>query len=155
MFARLLFETSKDPEDLRLADELLLFVEDQFIIWDHSDSVTRTDWFPDGMKWNGNRTDGRSGKDWFLPSVLEQYAFYTPIAWASSNVLRAYCADYDATGNGAYRDKARALSMALVEAQEFHLSGEIPTHLREVLPEQNWLNNSVYTAQTLVEASCL
>ena len=155
MFARLLFETSSAAEDIELAEELLRFVEDQFVVWNHSDAVTRTNWFRDGMKWNGNRTDGRVGKDWLLPSVVEQYAFYTPIAWATSNVLRTYCAGYEATGNEVYRDKARALSMALVEAQAFHRSGEIPTHLREVLPEQNWLNNSVYSAQTLVEASCL
>ena len=161
MFARLLFETSQDPADIQLAEELVQFVEDQFVIWDPSDAVTRTNWFREGMKWNGDRTDGRPGKDWFLPSVLEQYAFYTPIAWATSNVLRTYCAGYEATGNESYRDKARALSMALVDAQAFqptsafHGHGEIPTHLREVLPEQNWLNNSVYAAQTLVEASCL
>ncbi|NND72576.1 MAG: hypothetical protein HKN43_13450 [Rhodothermales bacterium] len=154
-FARLLFETSDDPADMRLAGELLLFVEDQFVIWDHSDAVTQKNWFREGMKWNGNRTDGTPGKDWFLPAALEQYAFYTPIAGTTSNVIHAYCAGFEATGETVYRDKARALTLSLVEAREYHSSGEIPTHLRKDLPEENWLNNSVYSARTLVDASCL
>ncbi len=154
-FAQVLFESSSDPADLRLAHELMLFVEDQFIVWDHSDPVTRTNWFRPEMKWNGNRPDGTPGKDWFLPAILEQYAFYTPIAWGTADVIYAYCAGYDATGNEEYRSKARALSQSLISAQEYHGTGEIPTHLREVLPEVNWLNNSTYSARALMEASCL
>ena len=61
-FARLLFETSTDANHLALAKELLLFAEDQFVIWSHDDHVTNTNWFREGMKWNGNRRDGQPGK---------------------------------------------------------------------------------------------
>ncbi len=152
-FAKLLFRTTNDSANLALAEHLMAFVEDQFVIWTHDDAVTKKNWFRDGLKWNGTTDDG--GKDWFLPAALEQYAFYTPIAGTTSNVIHAYCAGYEATGKSVYRDKARALSMSLVRAQHYHGTGEIPTHLRKELPEDNWLNNSVYSAQTLVDASCL
>ena len=70
--ARHLFEHYADDEELvLLARELLLFAEDQFVIWTHDDAVTRTEFFRPGMKWNGTTPDG--GKDWFLPATLEQY----------------------------------------------------------------------------------
>ncbi len=152
--ARHLFQHYADDQALvMLARELLLFAEDQFVIWTHDDAVTRTEFFRPGMKWNGTTPDG--GKDWFLPATLEQYAFYTPIGRSTANVLNAYCAAYDATGEDEYRQRARALTSGLMDAQAFHGTGEIPTHMRRTLPEESWLNNSVETARTLVEATCL
>ncbi len=140
---------------IALARQLMMFVEDQFVIWSHDDHATRSNWFRDGMKWNGNIDGAASGKDWFLPAVLEQYAFYTPIAGTTSNVIHAYCAGFAATGDVEYQMKARALAESLIDGQKFHGTGEIPTHLRQTLPEDNWLNNSTYSARTLVDATCL
>ena len=155
-FARLLLSTSQHPDTLEIAKDLLAFVEDQFIVWSHEDEMTKRNWFKDGSKWNGALSeDPAGGKDWFLPATLEQFAFRTPIAGATSNMIHAFCTAFEATGETIYRDKARALTRSIVAAQQHHGGGEIPTHLRQTLPEESWLNNSVYAARTLVDGSCL
>jgi hypothetical protein len=145
--ARLLFN---DPETVETAELILRFVEDQFIVWDPSDPMLFKNWFSaKNSQWNGN--DPKTGKDWFLPAVLEQYAFYTPIAGAAGVTMDVYMAAYQATGNEEYRAKAVALANSVISAQEYHGGGEIPTHMRRSLPEKNWTNVGVHAALKLIE----
>lgn len=55
------------------------------------------------------------------------------------------------TGTEIYRAKGESLINTLTVAQAYHGGGEIPTHLRHVLPELNWLNCSVYPAIGMIE----
>lgn len=145
--AKLLFQ---DPATIETAELILRFVEDQFVVWDPSDPMLFRNWFSaKNSQWNGS--DPETGKDWFLPAVLEQYAFYTPIAGAASTVMDVYLAAYRATGNPDYHARAVALATSIVAAQEFHGGGEIPTHMRRILPEKNWTNVGVYAALKLIE----
>jgi hypothetical protein len=139
-----------DPETVPLGELVLRFVEDQFVIWKPGDPVLYRNWFsPRNRKWNGN--DPETGKDWFLPAVLEQYAFFTPIAGATATVMDVYVAAYEATGKEEYRLRASALASTIAKAQQYHGGGEIPTHLRRTLPEKNWTNNGVFAALKLIE----
>ncbi len=149
-FARILFKASeKHPEYIELAEELLRFAEDQFIVWDDADPALTYPWFREDSKWNGTvRPDGH---DWFVPAALEQYKFYTPIARSSQLMILAYLTAYEYTHKPIYHAKAVALANTLTNAQHFHGGGEIPTHLRKNLPELNWLNNGIYPAITLIE----
>ena len=148
--AVLLFEASKSkPEYMEMAKELLRFAEDQFVVWDENDPVTRYEWFRKDSKWNGTTLE--TGCDWFLPCVLEQYKFYTPISRSSEVMILAYLKAYEITGEAIYHAKAVALANAIPNAQAFHGGGEIPTHMRKTLPELNWINCGVYTAITLIE----
>ncbi len=148
--ARILFKESLDnPEYVELAKELLRYSEDQFVIWDMDDPVLRYSWFSQNSKWNGTTREG--GCDWFLPCVLEQYKFYTPIARSSQLQIVAYLTAFEATGETIYHAKAVALANALTIAQQYHGGGEFPTHMRKNLPEENWINNGVYPAITLIE----
>jgi len=149
-FARILFnESATHPEYTGLAKELLRFAEDQFIVWEPTDPVLKYPWFPQDSKWNGTTLE--AGYDWFIPCVLEQYKFYTPISRSSQLMILAYLKAFKTTGEPIYRAKAVALANALTHGQAFHGGGEIPTHLRKNLPELNWINCGVYPAISLIE----
>jgi hypothetical protein len=148
--ARILFQESKQkPEYVELAKELLRFAEDQFIVWQSSDPVLSYPWFSKQSKWNGTTLE--AGCDWFVPSVMEQYKFYTPIARSSQLMILAYLKAFECTGEQIFFAKAVAIANTLTIAQQYHGGGEIPTHLRKNLPEENWINNGVYPAITLIK----
>ena len=127
------------------------FVEDGFVIWAASDAVTREPLFKPGSRWNG--VDPDFGLDWFLPAAVEQYAFFTPINASSADLIDGWLAGYKATGRRDYLAKAAALATTLTLAQRYFGGGEIPTHLRQVQPELNWLNCSVEAADTLIRSA--
>ena len=147
LMAQLLFERNR-PGDVAHAEELLRWVEDGFVVWDVSDAVTRERLFKPGSRWNG--LDPDFGLDWFLPAAVEQYAFFTPLDSSSADLIEAWLAGYKVTGRRDYLAKAAALATTLTVAQRYFGGGEIPTHLRQVQPELNWLNCSVEAADTLV-----
>jgi uncharacterized protein YyaL (SSP411 family) len=134
--AMLMFDRIKThPEYAKIADDLLRFAEDQFIVWDKNDPI--------------------AGKNWLPPAALEQYYFYTPISHSNHDMILAYLKAYSATGNKMYQAKAIALADALVIAQQYYGNGEIPTHLRTELLELNWINCSIYPAITLINSNNL
>jgi hypothetical protein len=148
--ARILFKESKqNPEYIDLAKDLLRFTEDQFIVWQSSDPVLSYPWFSKESKWNGTTLE--SGCDWFIPCVLEQYKFYTPIARSSQLMILAYLEAFEYTGEKIFHAQAVTIANTLTIAQQYHGGGEIPTHLRKNLPEDNWINNGVYPSITLIQ----
>jgi len=149
-FARYLFRRAGgDQALLEQAEELLRFAEDGFVIWQADDPVCSAQLFRPGSRWNGN--DPYFGSDWFVPAAVEQYVFFTPISSSSAGFIEAYCAAYRATRDRRFLDRARALGSTLTRAQRYWGGGEIPTHLRRVMPELNWLNVSVWSAVALLE----
>jgi len=149
MFAALLFRQSRvRPEYLPRAIELLRWAEDSFVVWDRIDPILTSLWFKPNTRWNGN--DPYFGSDWFVPCALEQYAFFTPINGASAAFIDAFADAFRATGDTVYLAKAVALANTLTIAQRYWGGGEIPTHLRTVMPELNWMNASLQTAISLL-----
>jgi len=61
-----------------------------------------------------------------------------------------YCPPTFWDGVSVYLAKAVALANALTIAQRYWGGGEIPTHLRSVMPEPNWMTASLYTAISLM-----
>ncbi len=145
----LLDQTPLSTADRDAALELLRYAEDQFVVWDGRDPAARHRWFKKDSKWNGVKENEES--DWFTPATLEQYKFYTPINHSSASMIRGYMKAYQVTGDTLFHAKAKAIANALTRAQAFHGGGELPTHMRERLPELNWLNCSTFTAITLYE----
>jgi len=128
----LLFRASiKRPEYLSMAEDLLRFAEDQFVVWD--------------------RRDALAGPNWAIPSALEQYVCYTPISGSNHSLMRAYMAGYEVTGDPTYRAKAMALADTLTVAWKDFGCKEIPTWMNFGAHSDNWINCSVYTAITLIE----
>ena len=65
--------------------------------------------------------------------------------------MDVYVTAYQTTGDAIYLAKAKALALGILQAQEYHGGGEIPTHMRRSLPEKNWTNVGVYAALNLIK----
>ncbi|MBD3383947.1 hypothetical protein GF407_03380 [candidate division KSB1 bacterium] len=136
------------PKQLQIALELLRYAEDQFVVWDQRDPVLRTRWFRKGTRFDGLEAQG---SDWFVPSVLEQYKFYTPIAGSNAIMIRAYVAACQRAGRPIYRAKAVSLANTLIRAQDYHGGVDIPTHLRRTLIDDDFIDNGINAALVLLE----
>ncbi len=119
-------------DKIELAEELIRFAEDQFVIWEKSGSID---------SW-GIRSDS-----WLTPCVLEQYNFYTPVNASSGNMIQVYRTAYERTGNILYLAKAIDLANNIVQVQDKE-TGHYPTYLVDnLLDQEGWINCMVYTAR--------
>jgi hypothetical protein len=127
---------SGNPEQVRLAEELVRFAEDQFVIWDNRNSID---------SW------GITSDKWLTPCVLEQYNFYTPVNASSGNMIEVFTQAYEKTGNILYLAKAIDLANTIVDTQN-PLTGHYPTYLiSDLLDQEGWINCMVYTAKMVYE----
>ncbi|TLS49124.1 hypothetical protein FE782_27165 [Paenibacillus antri] len=141
----LLYNHGGDSEKVRTAEELLRFVEDQFVVWEKPNEGWKTLKFPGGpTKYSQYDVD-----TWFAPAVIEQFGFVI-VARATAVVMRVYAKAYEVTGNAIYLAKARSLANTLVKTQQFHGGGEIPSFPMSS-KQITWTNNSVYIALFLLE----
>ena len=132
----LLKEESDYPNRMALAEDLIRFAEDQFVIWDHRNNIE---------SW------GISSDKWLTPCVLEQYNFYTPVNASSGNMIEVFMKAYGRTGNILYLAKAMDLANTIVETQNRE-TGHYPTYLvSDLLDQEGWINCMVYTAQVIDE----
>ncbi len=132
-FACYLFLRGTD-DDVRTAEELVRFAEDQFVVWEH----------PPRIKSRSVNLDPRY---WFIPCSLEQYAMFEPVSGSSAFMIVAYLRAYDRTHKRIYLAKAQSLANALTVAQQYH-HGRYPTRMvREDL--LHWINSTVNTAAAM------
>lgn len=130
----LLNQESDNPEKLKLAEELIRFAEDQFVIWDNRNTID---------SW------GITSDKWLTPCVLEQYNFYTPVNASSANMIDVFKLAYDRTGNVLYLAKAVDLANTIADVQNRE-TGHYPTYLvSDLLGQEGWINCMVYTAQVI------
>ena len=122
-FSGWLFRAGR-TEDARLT---LDWCEDQFVVW--SDPIRHMDW-----------------KNWKMPTVLEQYEYYTPIDASMGNMVRAFVAAWTATKEDLYLEKAKALADCIVRNQR--PDGTIPTYF-DARGGSDWLNCMVVSAGSL------
>jgi len=122
------------PEELEVAEELIRFAEDQFVIWDRKNDID---------SW------GITSDKWLTPCVLEQYNFYTPVNASSGNMIEIFRMAYDQTGNPLYLAKALDLANTIVKTQDRE-TGHYPTYLvSDLLDQEGWINCMVYTARVI------
>lgn len=141
-FAIYLFERVDENENfIQIADELLRFCEDQFIIWEK----------PMPQK-------QYNVEEWITPCVLEQYSCYEPINASVANMMEAYLAGYKATKNEVYKAKAIELANAVTLAQHPD-TGRYPTYW-QLNERQNtnigwidWLNCTSYCAKIMLKVA--
>ncbi len=135
---------SDDPEKLRIAQELMRYVEDQFVIWDRPCPLSR--FIPEQ-----NTTYDTSL--WITPAGLEQYAWYVPIDSSTSHIASGFLALYRAGCGDINLAKAKALMNSVTVAQ--HEDGKIPTHwMRTEESERNfWFNCMFFSCRVLAEIS--
>ena len=132
-----LFRNNPTKEDIELAEELIRFAEDQFIIWEKPEPLL-----------NWKRGSGGLPQNWVTPSVQEQYVFWRPIARSSGIMIDTFWEAYKSTGKDIYLAKAKSLANTFLIVQKMH-NGDYPTHFTE--HKMNfWLNNVVYPAKVLM-----
>ena len=134
-FAAYLFQSApNDRARLALAEELLSFAEDQFVVWEH----------PPQLK---PRSDNLKAENWFTPCSTEQYGMFEPISGSSAFLIMGYVRAYRATHKQLYLAKAESLANALTVAQQHH-HGRYPTRMvRQDLAY--WINSSVNTIRAM------
>ncbi len=138
-FAIYLLRNHKQTE---LAQELIRFAEDQFVIWEKPLPITIHD-NPDPEK-----SPGWNSKNWITPSVQEQYGFFMPVSRAAGVMMEAYWHAYATTKKEIYLAKAQSIANALTLVQKEH-HGDYPTMFTKY-PMNFWLNSVVYPAKTMM-----
>jgi hypothetical protein len=127
----LLSRSDLEPGYIELAEELIRFAEDQFVVWEQplSRELFRTP---------QQQIPSRSylTSTWLTPCVLEQYGYYTPIDASSASAISAYQKAYEVTGKELYLAKAITLADNQTVAQE--LGGGIYPTYQMALPGWNW-----------------
>jgi maltose/maltodextrin transport system substrate-binding protein len=121
-------------EDVALAEEIVRFAEDQFVVWEHPPAVRP-------------RFENLAPRHWITPCSTEQYAMFEPISGSSAFMIVAYVRAARATGDRTYLAKAESLANALTVAQQRH-GGRYPTRMvdEDLL---YWLNSTVNTARAM------
>ncbi|MCQ2431382.1 MAG: hypothetical protein MJ175_02125 [Clostridia bacterium] len=130
-----------DPASMKLAEELMRFVEDQFVIWKRP--------YPWAHASNEPNGDGYDTSLWHTPAGLEQYGWYVPIDASTSCILQGFIELYNAGCGSLWLAKAKALADQLTRVQ--HENGQIPTHwMNTENAEKNfWFNCMFESCRTL------
>ena len=132
-FAIYLFEHRREID---LAEEILRFAEDQFVIWVQPPKIPPR-----------NGMEQLDPSHWITPCSAEQYAMFEPVSGSSAFMITACVAAYRATGKSIYLTKAQSLANALTVAQQ-KTHGRYPTRMIEQ-DMQYWLNSTVNTARAV------
>lgn len=127
---------SGNEERMKVAEDLMRFVEDQFVVWNMAPP-----WYDTKREYDP--------KLWHTPGVLEQYNWYTPIDSSAAIVAEAFLAMYKAGRGDLYLAKAICLADQLVVMQ--NSDGQIPTHWSdcEGARKDMWFNCMFASMKTL------
>lgn len=130
----LLDHANGDELKVVLAQDIIHFAEDQFVIWGQ----------PPALKPRSPQLDPAN---WFIPCSTEQYAMFEPISGSSAFMMVAFLRAHQITHNPEYLAKAKGLANALTIAQQHH-HGRYPTRMiREDLAY--WVNSTVNTIKAM------
>ena len=103
---------SDDAAMMREAEEMMRYVEDQFVVWGRF------------AEWNPHHDPKET---WYSPAALEQYYWHVPIDGSTAAVVRTFLSMYSATGDKLFLEKACALGDSITRMQNPE-TGVIPTH---------------------------
>ncbi|HET6455495.1 MAG TPA: hypothetical protein VFI02_13910 [Armatimonadota bacterium] len=129
-FAIYLFNHEKEhPEYTAMAEELLRFSEDQFVVWE-----------PCGEK-----------EERITPCALEQYRCYGPIVSTMARFIIAWTVAYNHTGKDEYLAKAQSLANSIVAFQAKN-GGQYRTWLftTDRKKNNNWDNAATEAAMAML-----
>lgn len=134
-----------DPKAIAEAEELMRFIEDQFVVWHNFAPRNRKDyesWFQ------------KDKSIWHSPAGMEQYNWYVPIDSSTAHIMIAFLRLYKANGNPVLLAKACTLADSITQMQNPE-TGMIPTHWMEKDAVQTggglWINCCIETASLMLE----
>ncbi len=137
-----------DPESMAQAEDLMRFIEDQFVVWSRHAPRTRRDDDP------GFRPEFENLPNWHTPCGLEQYNWYVPIDSSTAHIMGAFLRLYKANGNPLLLAKACTLADSITRMQNPG-TGMIPTHWMSKTAIQDggglWINCLIETAAWMLE----
>lgn len=133
----LLNNSKGKPGNVTLAEELIRFSEDQFVIWEQPmDKASK------------KKGPGWDPENWITPSVQEQYVFWNPVGRAAGIMVDTYWHAFDVTKNDMYLARAKSLANSFTLVQQAH-DGDYPTFFTKYKMPL-WLNSAVYPAKVLM-----
>jgi len=140
-------ENEKDnPEAIAAAEELMRFIEDQFVVWGKHAPRNRGE--------DALTVVSPDKADWHSPAGLEQYNWYVPIDASTSHIMGAFLRLYRATGNPLLLAKACTLADSITNMQNPE-TGLIPTHWSKKTAMEDgcdlWINCLVESADRMLE----
>ena len=134
---------SDDPMMMVEAEDLMRFVEDQFVVWGNF------------APWNYHKNPKQGGdiSQWFSPAGLEQYHWHMPIDASTAGVIGALLDLYSIKKDPLLLEKARTLGNMITRMQNPE-NGLIPTHwMRKTCIEDGgnlWINCMLFTAAEMM-----
>lgn len=132
-----------DAEIIAEAEDLMRFIEDQFVVWGNFAPWNHR---MDLVKLRGEISE------WTSPAGLEQYRWAMPIDSSTASILSAFLALYKVNGKPALLEKACVLGDAITRMQN-PKNGLIPTHWMDENCSENggnfWINCMIHTANTI------
>jgi maltose/maltodextrin transport system substrate-binding protein len=127
----------RNKGDIKLAEELIRFSEDQFVIWEQPRPIPN------------KKNPGFRSENWITPSVHEQYVFWFPVGRAAGIMIDTYWEAYKATGKELYLAKAKSIANSFPEMQKHH-DGDYITFFTPAKTMNFWLNSVVYPSKVLM-----
>lgn len=135
---------SNEPEAILEAEDLMRFVEDQFVVWKNF------------APWN-HKSSPKHGTDitqWFSPAGLEQYGWAMPIDASTSDIMSAFLDMYKVKNDPLLLAKACTLGDMITRMQNPE-NGLIPTHwMRNTCISDGgnlWINCMIKTASSMLD----
>lgn len=134
----LLRNSQDNSQNIKLAEELIRFSEDQFVIWEKPMDITV-----------GKAVPGNISKNWITPSVQEQYVYWMPVGRTAGIMVTTFWEAYKVTKNEMYLAKAKSIANTFTVVQKLH-DGDFPTFFTKHKMNY-WLNSNVYPAKVLMD----
>lgn len=130
---------SDSETEIAIAEELMRYVEDQFVIWSNP------------MKYTTQSIDTSI---WHTPCGLEQYEFYVPIDSSTAGIMNAFKEMHALTKKPLYLEKAKTLADSITRVQNAE-NGQISTHWftegYKIKDDNLWINCMFATANHLFD----
>ena len=142
MMTYILMNKQDDAEAMAEAEDLLRFIEDQFVIWGNF------------APWNRHRNPKQGGdiSQWYTPAGLEQYGWAMPIDASTSIIMESFLKMYLVKKDPLLLEKACVLGDMVTRMQN-PKTGLIPTHwMRNTCIEDGgnlWINCMLATADRM------
>jgi maltose/maltodextrin transport system substrate-binding protein len=141
-FAYYLFMRYPDNSKyVKLAEKILQFCEDQFVIWEKPLTYEK-----------------QKSSLWIVPCALEQYSYYCPITSSACRHIRAWLQAYKVTGRKLYLYKSIAMANSMVKVHNLETGFVNTVWWKEIdnrIHQNRWLNNCAYFAETLLNMADL
>ncbi len=129
----------KNNKNIELAETLVRFAEDQFVIWEQ----------PEIMSIRPEKSDpGYKTKNWITPSVQEQSGFWMPVTRSAGIMIDTYWHAFKVTGKEIYLAKAKSIANSITIMQQAQGGNYATMFIRT--PWRFWLNSVVYPAKVMM-----